>query len=336
MSCEKNRKLRAETATKRRRLDSTKVTLPQEKSMERPNVVDLTTEDKQQEENQDQASHGKHVDSLKVPVHLESDDYFQILCLSQSASDSDVKRAYRKLAVQWHPDKNRSNPRAEEIFKKISEAYEVLSDIKKRQHYEQYGKAGLQNGAPQTTEHYGFHGHTGGFSAQRARDIFESFFGGEDPFEAFFGDRRQRRGSKRFGNDPFQSMGFGGMEMGMNMRGFGQVSGMSMMNQFFKDDFARGHGSSGGMFTTSTSSSSSMFTDQNGHVIQQKTTTTTGPDGRVETITEEYRNGELIRSTSSATNSRLSDTGRMQIEGNLNTAKSSYQRLRSSTSRPKY
>ncbi|ETP30834.1 hypothetical protein F442_20229 [Phytophthora nicotianae P10297] len=273
-------------------------------------VIDLTEEEEAEEKNQ-------------METHLESDDYFEVLNLPRSASASDVKRAYRKLAVQWHPDKNRSSPRAEEFFKKISEAYEVLSDPEKRKVYEKYGKSGLDGAAPAHDEHFGFSGYRG-FSTQHARDIFDAFFGGQDPFEAFFGQHRgsQRRGV--FDDDFFGSMGLGGMNMG---RGFGNT-GMPMMGSFFSDGFGD-MGGSGDFYSTSSSSSSSTFTDRNGHVITQKTMTTTGADGRTETVTEEYRDGKLVNSTSSSSGSRLADAGRMQLEGGSHV----YQRR---GSRPRY
>ncbi|CAI5723296.1 unnamed protein product [Peronospora farinosa] len=336
MSRHNNSKLRDEaTTTKRRRVDNKKVAADQAKLMKEnpPDIIDLTIEDDTQD-NLDQLSHNP----MEIPAHLESDDYFQILSLSRSASESDVKRAYRKLAVQWHPDKNRLNPRAEEVFKKISEAYEVLRDLEKRKHYEKYNKAGGQRAqATQTTEGFGFNTSraTNEFSTRRARDIFDAFFGAEDPFAAFYGGGQQHRGSRRVRNDPFASMGFGGMGVGMTMPGFGQMGGMSMMDQFFSNGFEGMNGTSAGVFSSSTTSSSSMFTDQNGNVIQQKTTTTKGSDGRMETVTEEFRNGKLVNSSSSAT-SRLVDNGRMQVDGSSNAIKRSYQRRRSSNSRPKY
>ncbi|RLN63135.1 hypothetical protein BBJ29_001251 [Phytophthora kernoviae] len=248
---------------------------------------------------------------------IESDDYFVVLGLSHTASEVDVKRAYRKLAVQWHPDKNRSNPRAEEFFKKISEAYAVLSDPEKRQMYEKYGKQGPnQAGPPRESEFrdpFGFTSTRTSFSTQHARDIFDAFFNGVDPFEAFFGTPQRHRSSQRrsrrdvfdedWGHSPFEGMG---------MRGFGTMGGMPMMDSFFSDGFG---GASSGGFSTSMSSSSSMFTDLNGHVVTQKTTTTVGTDGRTETVTEEFRDGELVNSTSSST-SRLAGAGRMQLEPN--------------------
>ncbi|KAL4102388.1 hypothetical protein PRIC1_006133 [Phytophthora ramorum] len=319
---------REEAATKRRRPQSRRETQPKQKKRL---VIDLTEEEQTDTEN---SSKNK---AMENPGHLESDDYFEVLRLPRSASESDVKRAYRKLAMQWHPDKNRSNPRAEEFFKKISEAYEVLGDPEKRKVYESYGRAGLEGGAAPSRaahEQFGFSGR--GFSTQHARDIFDAFFGGSDPFEAFFGGGRQRRGSSqrrgRFGEDPFESMGFGGL----GMSGFGNMGGI---DAFFSDGFG---GSRGTVFSTSTSSSSSTFTDRNGHVVMQKTTTTTGMDGRTETVSEEYRNGKLVSSTSSSTaGSRLAGAGRMHLEGtssepSLRHIRQSYPRRGSNNSRPTY
>lgn len=88
-----------------------------------------------------------------------------------TASVEDIKRAYKKLAIKFHPDKNLNNPEAVEKFKDISEAYEVLSDEQKRATYDKYGKDALKEG---------------GFSAHSAEDIFSQFFGGGG-FGGFFG-----------------------------------------------------------------------------------------------------------------------------------------------------
>lgn len=70
-------------------------------------------------------------------------DYYEVLGVSKNASDDEIKKAYRKLAVKYHPDKNPGNKEAEEKFKEISEAHEVLSDKQKRARYDQFGHAGV-------------------------------------------------------------------------------------------------------------------------------------------------------------------------------------------------
>lgn len=74
-------------------------------------------------------------------------DYYEVLGVSKNASDDEIKKAYRKLAVKYHPDKNPGNKEAEEKFKEISEAHEVLSDKQKRARYDQFGHAGVNGGA---------------------------------------------------------------------------------------------------------------------------------------------------------------------------------------------
>ena len=95
-------------------------------------------------------------------------DYYEVLGVSRSASGEELKRAYRKLALQFHPDRNPNDPQAETRFKEVNEAYEVLSDASKRQRYDTFGHAGTQ-GTP------GFD-FGGGFSGMN--DIFDAFFGG--------------------------------------------------------------------------------------------------------------------------------------------------------------
>ena len=99
-------------------------------------------------------------------------DYYDILGLSKSASDSDIKSAYRKLAMKYHPDRNPGDKKAEENFKEISEAYEVLKDPQKKAAYNQFGHAAFSQGTGSGTTG-GFSGFgSGGFS-----DIFEDMFG---------------------------------------------------------------------------------------------------------------------------------------------------------------
>jgi len=118
-------------------------------------------------------------------------DYYAILGVSKTATDADLKKAYRKLALKYHPDKNQA-PGAEEKFKSISEAYEVLSDEKKRRIYDQVGEEGLKNGGGVGPQGGGggnggystsFGGNGGGgqsfrFTSSDPNDIFASFFGG--------------------------------------------------------------------------------------------------------------------------------------------------------------
>lgn len=109
-------------------------------------------------------------------------DYYDILGISKNASDSDIKRAYRKLAQEHHPDRNKGDKKSEEQFKKINEAYEVLSDSQKRKQYDQFGSAGTSFGGGSPFE--GFQGSPFDFG---------SFAGGSgfaDIFETFFGTRR--------------------------------------------------------------------------------------------------------------------------------------------------
>ena len=96
-------------------------------------------------------------------------DYYEVLGVQRTANEEDIRKAFRKLAFQYHPDRNKE-PEAEAKFKEINEAYEVLSDAEKRPHYDQFGHAGLGAGAGRGFD--GFSG-AGGFG-----DIFDAFFGG--------------------------------------------------------------------------------------------------------------------------------------------------------------
>ncbi|CAL1279720.1 unnamed protein product [Larinioides sclopetarius] len=151
-------------------------------------------------------------------------DYYAALELSRNATTQEIKQAYRKLALKWHPDKNLDKKEeAERKFKEINEAYEVLSDEKKRRIYDQYGKEGLDGGGKRMRRHY--HGRGADafgsdfspffqFSFRNPEDVFREFFGG-DPFADFFGtgsDRQNQNGSSSRGlrtRDPFQPGAFG-------------------------------------------------------------------------------------------------------------------------------
>ena len=70
-------------------------------------------------------------------------DYYEVLGLNRDCSEEDLKKAYRRLAMKWHPDRNPDNPKAEEHFKEAKEAYEILADANKRAAYDQFGHAGI-------------------------------------------------------------------------------------------------------------------------------------------------------------------------------------------------
>ena len=103
-------------------------------------------------------------------------DYYEILGVPKDASDAEIKKAFRKLAIKYHPDKNRDDPKtAEEKFKEVNEAYQVLSDKNKRAQYDQFGHAGVD---PNFGAGGGFGGFGGGFSMEDIFSQFGDIFGG--------------------------------------------------------------------------------------------------------------------------------------------------------------
>jgi len=205
--------------------------------------------------------------------------YYEVLGVAKDATLKDIKKAYRKLALKWHPDKNKGNELdAQEIFKQISEAYSVLSDKKKRAQYD--------------NPNQGF--DFGGFEFTNAEDIFKQFFGG-DPFSSgmFMDPFSQRSQGSRQPIDPF-----GGMGMGI----FGGSGGFGNMNPGFGGDFFSSSFSSSNGFSSSTGYSSSSgggggivsqskstqtMTDNQGRVIVKTTTRIQKSDGSVQETTEE-------------------------------------------------
>ncbi|KAJ1812117.1 DnaJ sub B member 6 [Coemansia sp. RSA 2598] len=148
--------------------------------------------------------------------------YYELLGLSTAATSEEIKKAYRKLSLRWHPDKNPGNrEEAEEKFKQLAEAYSVLSDTELRTKYDQYGEAGLKrNFQPGQGSSQGFQSHQGhgefGFGYRSAHDIFRDFFGGQDPFASMFG-------MPSFG-DPFGDPFFSQAAGASGLRGNGAAS----------------------------------------------------------------------------------------------------------------
>ena len=121
-------------------------------------------------------------------------DYYEVLGVERAADGEVIKKAYRKLALQYHPDRNGGDAEAEEKFKEATEAYEVLRDDQKRAAYDRFGHAGVKRGAAA-----GAGGFGGGFGFEDALNIFMRDFGGGGGFEDLFGGRR--RGGAQKGKD---------------------------------------------------------------------------------------------------------------------------------------
>jgi curved DNA-binding protein len=146
---------------------------------------------------------------------MEFKDYYQILGITKDASTDEIKKAYRKLAMQYHPDKNPGNKAAEERFKEITEAHEVLGDPEKRNKYDRMGSdfnryqqshaGGYEEWFDQSRDRYRGAEQYYTYSGE-GEDIFENFGGFSDFFERFFGGQqsftqRQRTTRQRKGGD---------------------------------------------------------------------------------------------------------------------------------------
>lgn len=142
-------------------------------------------------------------------------DYYEVLGVGKNASAADIKRAYRKLAKKYHPDTNPNNKHAEERFKEISEAYDVLSDEEKRKMYDQFGHAAFTEGG---TGNYGFHQDAGNGYREFHFHSGDGNVNMDDIFGDFFGGAFGRGG---FGRSDFHDSGFSGFRGSYGGSGFG-------------------------------------------------------------------------------------------------------------------
>ncbi len=122
-------------------------------------------------------------------------DYYEVLGVDRNATEDDIKKAYRKLAIKYHPDKNPGDKSAEEKFREATEAYEVLKDPQKRAQYDQFGHSAFEQGGG----FGGFGGGFGGFDLSDALRAFMNDFGGDSIFSDLFGFGGRRHRSSRAG-----------------------------------------------------------------------------------------------------------------------------------------
>ncbi len=157
-------------------------------------------------------------------------DYYDVLGVNKDASEDEIKKAYRKKAMKFHPDRNTDDPKAEKKFKEASEAYEVLGDAQKRQRYDQFGHQGINGG--------GFGGRGGaGFEDIGFEDIFSRF---SDIFGADFGGGRSRGRGRRSAGQPGSDMKLR-IELGLEEIAFGTDKKLKV-KKYIKCDECNGTG----------------------------------------------------------------------------------------------
>ncbi|KAL6436293.1 hypothetical protein ACFW04_004684 [Cataglyphis niger] len=208
-------------------------------------------------------------------------DYYKVLEVQRTVSSADIKKAYRKLALKWHPDKNPDNlEEANRRFKEISEAYEVLSDEKKRRVYDQYGKEGLQMPGGKRRHGDDFDPHFAGtFVFRDPEEVFREFFDGipfEDLFAGFHGPRRG--GTGRHGHPTSNSLStsfFGPFGFGFRLP----------FDNLMENAGGAGNFTSFGTFTSFDGASG-------GAAVKRTSTSTRFIDGKKITTKKVYENGK--------------------------------------------
>ena len=156
-------------------------------------------------------------------------DYYEVLGVNKNADAATIKKAYRKLAKKYHPDSNEGNASAAEHFKEVNEAYDVLSDEKKRKLYDQFGHAAFENGGGGGAGGFGGFGGAGGSAGGNPFEGFDfsNFGSGGSGFSSFFENLFGGGARRRSGGAGFDGFG-GGTEYGsQNMR---QSTGEMQMN----------------------------------------------------------------------------------------------------------
>ena len=229
--------------------------------------------------------------------HLQSDCYYTNLNVSRQASSDEIKKAYRKLAVKYHPDKNHGNLKAEGYFKIISQAYQVLSDPSARRKYDQYGKEGKSSRHAQpkyASSHFKTHSshphfHTGSSFFQESHSFFNDFFQDSQGFP-----------SDPFQNDFFTNSSFSGRSsMPSSSSNHTHFSGCNIGTMHIGGSFnvfnVNNKGSaSKGSASMSSSSSTSTTRNNKGQTVTTKVETRSLPNGQVESSTETLIDGKRI------------------------------------------
>lgn len=270
-------------------------------------------------------------------------DHYEILGVPRSASESEIKKAYRKLALRWHPDKNQGSQDAADMFKLIGQAYQILSDPKQRQLYDMYGHDGVDGSAGRESSRPsdGFGGGFGGFGSSFGGGFgggFHDDFGSPrgfhfmDPFELFrsfmhdfdddmFGEPRRSSSGARHGTGamtssfggPFGGSLFGPDPMMSMMMGGGMMGGGMMGGDMMSSSMTMSSSSFGGGGQGSYSSRSSRTSIQNGRRV---TITTINENGRTREEREEAdaRTGEILSRTVNGQPQSLPQSSRPRLQ----------------------